>query len=226
MHRTVVCHQERKGSKTSKNTKLEKTWFKQSSSFIVNLILCHWQSLFILEMPRGKDRSKDRENEEQMTEMDGNISFIQILLEVYKCITDISKTSYPFYRAQISSKVFTTVSGRAHTKGLLQTLTTAYHLTYRADPLLPHLSWVLGGLFMSYLELKWEMDRKIPHGKGCIWEREYCQVWICQEKWRRLVDFRMLKCGSMVESKCFIEKYGNWLDKFQERTYWNSFWKF
>ena len=53
----------------------------------------------------------------------GNISFIQILLEVYKCITDISKT-YPFYRARISSKVFTTVSGRAHTKGPLQTFFT------------------------------------------------------------------------------------------------------
>lgn len=79
-------------------------------------------SLSSVEMLKGKDFQKS--GEQGKTEKNVNISFIQILLEVYKCITDISKTSYPFYRAQISSKVFTTVSGRAHTKGLLQTFLT------------------------------------------------------------------------------------------------------
>lgn len=79
-------------------------------------------SLSSVGMLKGKVFQKS--GEQGKTEKNVNISFIQILLEVYKCITDISKTSYPFYRAQISSKVFTTVSGRAHTKGLLQTFLT------------------------------------------------------------------------------------------------------
>lgn len=78
-------------------------------------------SVFFVEPLKGRDFKKPGKG--GRAEKNGNISFIQILLEVYKCITDISKT-YPFYRARISSKVFTTVSGRAHTKGLLQTFLT------------------------------------------------------------------------------------------------------
>lgn len=75
-------------------------------------------SVFLVETLKGNHFKKSGKG--GRTEKMGGISFIQILLEVYKCITDISKT-YPFYRARISSKVFTTVSGRAHTKGPLQT---------------------------------------------------------------------------------------------------------
>lgn len=124
------------------------------------------QPLSSVEMFQGKDFQNP--GKQGKTETNGIISFIQILLEVYKCITDISKTSYSFYRARISSKVFTTVSGRAHTQGPLQTfLTNSLTLTHNTDSGVPHLLRPFEVLFM-HLEFTWGLDKVILHRKGCV----------------------------------------------------------
>lgn len=105
------------------SAEVEQSWFTPSgSSFPGSLLPWHMPPLSFAETFKGKDSPKPRKW--RRTEKHSTISFIHILLEVYKCITDISKTSYPFYRRWISSEVFTTVSGRAHTKGLSQAFLT------------------------------------------------------------------------------------------------------
>ncbi|CAK6435446.1 unnamed protein product [Pipistrellus nathusii] len=94
-------------------------------------------------------------------------TFTQILLEVYKCITDISKTAYPLYR--ISSNVFTTVSGRACTKGRCrpseQTARRSHTAHRPAHPLSPPRPCL-------HLESKQEMGKAVPGGKNAFRRRK------------------------------------------------------
>ena len=104
-------------------------------------------------------------------------------MEVYKCITDISKTSYPFHRARISSKVFTTDSG------------------------VPYLLRPFEVLF-TRLELKQKMDKMILYRKECVSEQENCRG---PHLLGKKEDPQALECEVRVQdrTKYFMEKHGN-----------------
>ena len=208
MHRTVLCHKEWTGPKCRYcpgweiliwtirfifHSKSHLSWYLQ--------LLCSFA-----EMLKGKDFQKP--GKQWKTEKNGNISFIQILLEVYKCITDISKTSYPFHRARISSKVFTTVSGRAHTKGPLQTF-----LTNSSTPDTQHRLWcalpsqALWG-FVYVLGIKAEDGQNDPvQERMCLGAGELLRSSSAREKGGP----QALECEVRVQdrTKYFMEKHGN-----------------